>query len=203
MARKLVEPAERRADLLGAARNVFARKGFHAATVDDITRAAGVAKGTFYLYFAEKKEIYFAVIREFLQRIKDIGRSVGESTGIDFVIRAEQAARQLMEIFLENRDMARLVYRESMGFDRDLDTMMREFYRDVAEVEAANIKRGIELGLFRPVDALLVAYAHIGMIERVLLTLLENENVLGDPEKIVAELLGVGFQGLMRTQPLR
>jgi AcrR family transcriptional regulator len=196
MPRKLVEPAERRADLLAAARNVFARKGFHAATVDDITRAAGVAKGTFYLYFDEKKEIYFAVIREFLQLIKDIGRSVGESAGADFILRAEQAARQLMQIFLENRDMARLVYRESMGFDRDLDAMMREFYRDVAEVEAANIRRGIELGLFRPVDALLVAYAHIGMIERVLLTLLEND--LGDPEKIVAELLGVGFQGLMR-----
>jgi AcrR family transcriptional regulator len=196
MARKPVEPAERRADLMAAARKVFSAKGFHAATVDDITRDAGVAKGTFYLYFAEKKEVYFAIIREFLQRIKDIGRSVSEA-GADFLVRAEQAARQLMQIFLENRDMARLVYRESMGFDADLAVMMREFYRDVAGVEADNIRRGIALGLFRPVDPLVVAYAHIGMIERVLLAILDDE--LPDPEKIVVELLAVGFQGLMQS----
>jgi AcrR family transcriptional regulator len=42
---------ERRAQLVHAAREVFGAKGYHDATVDDITRAAGVAKGTFYLYF--------------------------------------------------------------------------------------------------------------------------------------------------------
>jgi len=50
---------ERRAKLVTAARDVFGQKGYHAATVDDITRAAGVAKGTFYLYFDEKREVYY------------------------------------------------------------------------------------------------------------------------------------------------
>ena len=64
---------ERRAQLVTAARDVFGQKGYHAATVDDITRAAGVAKGTFYLYFDEKREVYYDLVRSFLQHVKDIG----------------------------------------------------------------------------------------------------------------------------------
>src|SRR5690349_24964181 len=67
---------ERRAQLVRAAREVFGAKGYHDATVDDITRAAGVAKGTFYLYFDEKREIYYELVRTFLQHVKDIGASV-------------------------------------------------------------------------------------------------------------------------------
>src|SRR6266542_4440633 len=80
---------ERRAQLVTAARDVFGQKGYHAATVDDITRAAGVAKGTFYLYFDEKREIYYEVIRGFLALIKDIGASVAREvhTAPDFFAR--------------------------------------------------------------------------------------------------------------------
>ena len=46
-----MDKAERRIELLRAARDVFATKGFHAAKVDDIVAAAKVAKGTFYLFF--------------------------------------------------------------------------------------------------------------------------------------------------------
>ena len=66
----------RRTDLIAAARERFAARGYHDTTVDDITRAAGVAKGTFYLYFAEKREVYHEVIRGFMQLIHDTGATV-------------------------------------------------------------------------------------------------------------------------------
>src|SRR6058998_2187979 len=53
----------RTAGILEAARKVFARKGFHDATVDDIAIAAGVAKGTLYLYYQSKRELYFAALK--------------------------------------------------------------------------------------------------------------------------------------------
>src|SRR6185369_9943588 len=85
---------ERRAQLVTAARDVFGQKGYHAATVDDITRAAGVAKGTFYLYFDEKREVYYELVRSFLQHVKDIGVSVAREvhTPAEFFGRCEQAA---------------------------------------------------------------------------------------------------------------
>jgi AcrR family transcriptional regulator len=195
--RRSVAKDERRADLVRAARQVFAQAGYHAATVDDITRAAGVAKGTFYLYFDEKREIYYEVIRGFLQLIKDIGRQVAQAGGGgDFYSRAEHAAAELMKIFVENRELARLAYRESMGLDAELEQLIRGFYREIAEVEAANVRVGIELGLFRPVDPLLVAYAHIGMAERVILALLEENSGLPPPEQVVKEMMAIAFDGL-------
>ncbi len=187
---------ERRSSLLAAAQKVFSEKGYHAATVDDITRAAGVAKGTFYLYFQEKREIYCEVIRGFLHMLKDIGR-VGETR--DFLGELQRAGHELMRVFLENRELVRLAYRESMGLDRELEAMVRTFYREAAEVQARNIRVGIELGLFRPVEPMLVAYAHIGMIERVLLALLENEAGLPQPDQVVHHMMSLAFEGLLKN----
>ncbi len=57
--------------ILEAARAVFARKGFAAALVDDIADEAGIAKGTVYLYFPSKKDIYLAALVEELQRFHE------------------------------------------------------------------------------------------------------------------------------------
>ena len=127
-AREVAAPT-RRLDLVSAARILFAEKGYHETTVEDITRSAGVAKGTFYLYFDEKREIFLAVIRELLDLIKAIGSTVGAATPgehpLAFFQRAEQSALRLLEIFLANRPLARLAYRESMGMDPALDDMIR------------------------------------------------------------------------------
>src|SRR2546421_12562691 len=53
----------RTSGILEAARKVFAKKGFHEATVDDIAEAAGVAKGTVYLYYESKRDVYFAALK--------------------------------------------------------------------------------------------------------------------------------------------
>jgi AcrR family transcriptional regulator len=191
---------ERRGTLLKAARQVFAQKGYHAATVDDVTRAAGVAKGTFYLHFQEKREIYVEVISGFLHLVQDIGRQVGEraTAGPDFLTRAEEAADDLMRIFTENRDLARLAYRESMGIDPELTNLVRSFYREMAEIEAKNIQRGIDLGFLRPVNPMLVAYAHIGMVERVLVTAMDEDAGMPDTRTVVRELMQIAFEGLVR-----
>jgi AcrR family transcriptional regulator len=190
---------ERRAQLVAAARDVFGAKGYHDATVDDITRAAGVAKGTFYLYFDEKREVYYDLVRSFLQHVKDIGMSVRREvrTAQEFYDRCELAAGQLLRVFRDHFGLARLAYRESMSLDAELERMLREFYRDLARVEADNIRLGIELGLFRPVDPLVCAYAHIGMVERVAFGLLSEANP-HEPEHVVRELLAIAFEGLRK-----
>ena len=60
--RRIIKPPDvRRSELLEAATRLFARDGFEAVTVSDITVEAGVAKGTFYLYFDSKEELVGAL----------------------------------------------------------------------------------------------------------------------------------------------
>ena len=60
----------RRTEILNAARSVFARKGFVRGIMDAIAKEAGLAKGTVYLYFRSKEEIYRAVLDHDMEFLK-------------------------------------------------------------------------------------------------------------------------------------
>ena len=59
-----------RQKLLDAAEQVFAELGYHDASIVKITEAAGVGQGTFYLYFASKKEIFDELVRDLNRRVR-------------------------------------------------------------------------------------------------------------------------------------
>jgi AcrR family transcriptional regulator len=60
----------RRAEIIDAARSVFARRGFAHGIIDEIAKEAGIAKGTVYLYFHSKTEIYRAVLDHDMKLLK-------------------------------------------------------------------------------------------------------------------------------------
>ena len=62
MVPRTINKHERRAQLVAAATDAFARQGVAATSVADIVRAAGVAQGTFYLYFTSKDDVILAVV---------------------------------------------------------------------------------------------------------------------------------------------
>ena len=62
--------AATRQRLLEAAESVFAELGYHEASIVKITEAAGVAQGTFYLYFTSKKEIFDELVRDLNGRVR-------------------------------------------------------------------------------------------------------------------------------------
>lgn len=71
-ARAAARKADRRLSLVAAAAAVFAERGVEATTVDDIVRAAGAAKGTFYLYFGTKDEAVAAVAEQLVERTGEV-----------------------------------------------------------------------------------------------------------------------------------
>jgi hypothetical protein len=83
-----------------------------------------------------------------------------------------------------------------MGKDPALEQMLRDFYRGTAEIEARNIRVGQELGILRACDPIVAAYAHIGMVERVLLTLLESPEAFPDPPEVIRQLIQLAYVGL-------
>jgi AcrR family transcriptional regulator len=61
---------ETRTKLLEAAEQVFGEVGYHDASIVKITEAAGVGQGTFYLYFASKKDVFDELIRDMNRRVR-------------------------------------------------------------------------------------------------------------------------------------
>ena len=84
----------RRAAILAAARHVFAAKGFGDTTIDEIARAAGIAKGTVYLYFRSKRELYRAALTSGISELTTIvAARMAEARTLEQKVRAYVEAR--------------------------------------------------------------------------------------------------------------
>src|SRR5262245_9262774 len=70
--RKDVVTEFREAEILQAARQVFARRGFADASMEEIAQVAGLAKGTLYLYYDSKRELYRAALRAGIVELCDV-----------------------------------------------------------------------------------------------------------------------------------
>ncbi|MEM1265125.1 MAG: TetR/AcrR family transcriptional regulator [Pseudomonadota bacterium] len=68
---KVVDRDEMQNGILDAAMSVYARKGYHAATIADVAEAAGLGKGTLYLYFKNKDAIAIAMVERHFKGMED------------------------------------------------------------------------------------------------------------------------------------
>src|SRR5213594_4413639 len=145
----------RTAGILEAARKVFADKGFSDATVDDIANAAGVAKGTVYLYYKSKREVYFAALKF---GIEQMYTALGAQ--LNRVSTPEEKLRALIGVklayFDENRDFFKIYYSE-LGkiciHPGAIDSEFKALYLDQAKVIEAILKDAARKKVLRSVRA--------------------------------------------------
>lgn len=69
MTRVIKDPEERKNDILTAAMELFKEKGYEKTTVSDIVKAAGIAQGTFYIYYKNKEDVFISVIENTREKI--------------------------------------------------------------------------------------------------------------------------------------
>ncbi|MGH2805776.1 MAG: TetR/AcrR family transcriptional regulator [Actinomycetota bacterium] len=149
--RILKAPGERRQDLLDAAVRVFKAKGIHSTTVADITDAAGVAKGTFYLYF-ESRDHLLAALREsfvdaFVERTTDFYERVGRD---DWWSLVDAMIETMVEMMYERRDAIAVFVQE--GFTPATVETFGQCDVRVNQMIASGIQAGIEAGVFEVDD---------------------------------------------------
>ncbi len=100
-------------EILDAARKVFAEKGFSETTMDQVAERAGIAKGTLYLYFRSKRDIYMAALAQGIRSLnEDSRRKVDAATGVREKLRAFIATR--VGYFEQHRDFF-LIYHAEIG----------------------------------------------------------------------------------------
>jgi AcrR family transcriptional regulator len=108
---------DRREQLIRAALDVFQEKGFHATTVRDIGRAAGLTQGTIYNYVRSKEDILFLVcdrvVAEYISRMEEAAAATG-----DPALRLREALRGVARVMVEQRSAILLVYHESHHLNR-------------------------------------------------------------------------------------
>jgi AcrR family transcriptional regulator len=109
--------------LLDGGLRVFARRGYHAARVDDIVRAARTSHGTFYLYFSNKEDLLRALAVDCAHRLTELAAAVGP-IGADAAGRAElrRFLGRFLDIYRHYGPVIRAWMEDQVG-DRQVDRL--------------------------------------------------------------------------------
>jgi AcrR family transcriptional regulator len=142
--------AERRQAILAAALQEFSARGFAAARLDDVADAAGIAKGTIYLYFRDKETLFQDLI---LSEMGPVVATLETALAVDLPVRA--VAERAVELFVREiygtsrRDIIRLILSEGPRFPQLADFYYREVLSRIIAAVRALLRRALERGELR------------------------------------------------------
>ena len=196
--------------IVDAATDLFARKGFHATSIADLTSAIGLTKGAFYHHFAAKEDVFHAVVLQV--------RSTWEENVEAAVHHHENALDQLNALLVGH---ARLIHRrpelclvvsglseEMRHTHPDLTEVLHGIYRDLIAFVEEMLRTGQARGEVREdIDPRVIAVDVVGMLRGVscfaVLTDmgLECENTLGAIGPVL--IAGLRPQESFREEPVR
>ena len=199
--RKSARPIE----IIEAALHLFAERGFAATKLEDVAAAAGIGKGTIYLYFATKEDLFRAVVRQAV--VPNLEAAV--ALAADPTLTTAELLRLLAERFLVMLDsdltaIPKLIVSETGNFPA-----LAQFYaEEVALKGMAMIRgilaRGVEGGEFRPIDldgALPLFSAPFLLLALWKHSLGRHTAVRFDPRAVVEAHLDILLRGLAADRP--
>jgi TetR/AcrR family transcriptional regulator, repressor of fatR-cypB operon len=128
LSRKEREKLARQQDILRAARELFATKGFRDTTLDEIAHHAEFGKGTLYNYFANKEEIFHAIIDQSIEDSLSIARQSVEAEG-GLREKLSLLARKTIRYIWENGELLHAIYHELHRAGRAEATRFRDIIK--------------------------------------------------------------------------
>lgn len=203
--RRVRERLSRREDILRAARKVFFAKGFMNATVDEIAEHCGLAKGTIYLYFKSKEEIYVSLMLKGLSLLKQEMEKI-HSLRMPSDRLVEKLGEIYFNFYRKNKEYFRIMFLSSHP---DVRARVSHELLDASigagkaclQVVSDVIKRGVETGMFRKVDPWAAATILWAMINGTIMSHEQDpicrDEVIGlELEKILKEGTDIIVNGL-------
>ena len=197
--RTVLEKGVRRQQILDAAVRVFARSGYKNSGISEIIAEAGVARGTFYLYFESKLDVFNAILDLYLQGLKAL---VSRETTRDYSpLKIRSAIREsLMDslrYYKDNRDLAAVVLREAMAIDPAFEEKCMEIVGGMHRHWSEAVQRLQKLGFVRAdLDPEFLNICFTGMfIQIVLRCIIPNPDA--DLEKIADQWIEFTQRGVV------
>lgn len=179
--------------LLDAAESVFGERGYHSATIAEITQRANVALGTFYVYFPDKKAAFDELVHTLNRRLRSHIRAA--IAGLDD--RLEQEVEGFWAFFrfvVDHRDLYRVI-RHAEFVD---ESLYRWHYQTLARGYVSGLRRAQAAGQVRAdLDPETLAYLLMAMAESLGMRWVLWEGRLPGPEvrQTLRAFLGGGLRG--------
>ena len=154
--------------ILEAAVNVFSRKGYHDARVDELVAESRTSKGAIYFHFPSKEQIFLALVDEFAalleQKLIDSISSEGDGVhGVDAALRVG------LETFARYRSLAKIFLVQAVGLGAAFEEKRLQILNRFAGVIRSYLDQAVTDGDIPPIDTQVAAFAWIGAINEVVI----------------------------------
>jgi len=197
----------RRGELIDAALDLFVERGFAATRADDVAARAGVSKGTMYLYFTNKEDLFKAVVRE------AIVPSIHEAADLieHFAGTTPELLRLIMFAWWDKIGNSRAagIVKLIMAEANNFPELARFYYEEViapgTNLFHSMLSRGVKRGEFRPIDVAMTTEAL--MAPMVMLIMWRHsigpcaQKPMPDPALYIDHVVDLALRGLQITPP--
>ncbi|HEY1350952.1 MAG TPA: TetR/AcrR family transcriptional regulator [Ktedonobacteraceae bacterium] len=147
-----------RRKILDAAEAVFGELGYYEASISEITRRAGVAQGTYYIYFHSKREIFGELVEDIGHRLRTAMRTaiVGAASRLE----VEQRGFEAFFTFVANH---RRIYSIVQEAERVAPEAFYAYYRGISQGYIRGLNEAMDEGSVRRLDPEAIAYTLMGI----------------------------------------
>ena len=147
--------------ILGAAQRLFARRGYGGTTTRDLAQAAGVAEGTLFRHFENKKAILIEVAtRGWVELLTDLLTELSEMANYKAIAKV---MRKRMLNLSANTDMLRVCFMEAQFHPELRERVQAEVIAKMTDVAEAFFQTAMDRGTYRPMNPRVVARIFLGM----------------------------------------
>ena len=167
MALQQTRALDRHRRILDAALQVFSRRSYRDASVDEIAGASGTSKGGVYFHFPNKEAIFLALLDRTAERLRDKIESA-LAAHQDPVARADAALLTVLRTFAKHRALARLFMVEALGAGREFHRRMAEIRAEFAAVIQRQLDEAVRQEIIKPIDTEVAARAWFGALNEVI-----------------------------------
>lgn len=197
--RRRLSREARREQILAAALDAFLEGGFHGTHVEQIVKRAKVARGTFYLHFQSKRDVFAALVDRMLGIFLDVRPTEPEPEITDRAT-AEQVLRMsyrtVLTTFRDNRGLCRLLFHEAVGAEQGFAEQLEAHYDVWRERVADMMQVMVDIGVARrDLDVPVAATMVVGAVEHVTRTYLLPEEE-PDMDRLVEALVRQELDGV-------
>lgn len=185
---------ERASKIIRAARELLAEKSYHGASIKSVAKKAGIATGTFYLYFRNKEALFNAIVDEMYAELLDaITKARNKHNNALDKLKASMEA--CVKLFIKEQHLAKILLVQIPSANTLFNNILTEIEDELIVLTKKDLDEAVENGLLPEQDTFITSIAFVGTFREVLITWLRR----GEPSDLMQafhSLINYNLRGL-------
>jgi|YelNatPaOPRAMG01_1025707.scaffolds.fasta_scaffold122751_2 AcrR family transcriptional regulator len=150
--------------ILKVSEKLISKKGYSKTTIEEIAKKANIGKGTFYLYFKNKNDLFFSIIKEEMENL--MSNIKKEVEGINsFFDKLKKGIEMYLDYYEKNYDFFKILLQEKpLIRRRSFEEFWKEFFKKWESFIKGGFKEEIKKGRIKNIDLEDIIYSLIGLL---------------------------------------